>query len=185
MSLSLASWLIPSNLIFILGCKDREKSDISKNQSNNFKSFDAYQAKVVEELTSLIIPSNDTPGAKEAGLVFKLDSIVSENPNLKKLYSFGIQWMDYMAQNLYGKNKFLDLTKGQMIEVLNIADPYKSGQSKNFNNIDIRTLRNFFGTLIQQTKYNFYTSETGWQAVGYDGPPQWRGNPDYDRCKFE
>jgi hypothetical protein len=185
MSLSLASWLIPSELTFILGCKDREKSDTPGKKSNNFKSFDAYQAKVVEELTSLIIPSNDTPGAKEAGVVFKLDNIVYENPNLKKLYLFGIQWLDYMAQNLYGKKKFLELTKDQMIEVLNIADPYKTGQSKNFNNIDTRTLKNFFGTLIQQTKYVFYTSETGWRAVGYQGPPQWRGNPDYDRCKFE
>jgi glucoside 3-dehydrogenase (cytochrome c) hitch-hiker subunit len=183
MSLSLSSWLIPSNLIFILGCKEGEKSNISDNQPNNFKFFDSYQAKVVEELTSLIIPSNDTPGAREAGVVFELDSIVSDRPNLKKLYSFGIQWMDYMAKNLYGKDKFLDLSTGEMMEILDIADPYKSEQSKNVKNI--QTLRNFFGTLIQQTKYVFYTSETGWKAVGYHGPPQWGGNPDYDRCNFE
>ncbi len=183
MSLSLSSWLIPSGLIFISGCKEGQKSDISGGGSETYKFFDAYQVKVVEELTSLIIPSNDTPGAREAGVAFELDRIASNRPNLKKLYSFGIKWMDYMAKDLYGKDKFLDLTTDEKTEILDIADPYKSEQYKNIKNI--QTLRNFFGTLIQQTKYVFYTSETGWQAVGYHGPPQWAGNPDYDSCNLE
>jgi hypothetical protein len=38
--------------------------------------------------------------------------------------------------------------------------------------------------LIRETIEIFYTSDAGWKVVGYQGPPQWKGNLDYDKCGF-
>ena len=188
-SFSLLSSLTPSTLVF--SSSDKKKILISSPSliKGDFKFFNPYQATVIEEVTSLIIPSDRTPGAREAGVVFKIDNIVSENKRLQALYSHGIEWFDFKAKKLFGKDNFGDLTQDEKIKILNLADPSKplSINKSNRPMVDRDNLPGvlFFDNLVSQTFNVFYTSDMGWKVVGYNGPPQWRGNLDYHKCGFK
>jgi hypothetical protein len=167
-----------------------ETSDSLKSKKlhgGNFKFFSPDQAAVIEEVTSLIIPSDESPGAREAGVVYEIDRSISQNQNLKNRYARGIEALDFMAKQLGGKDSFLDLNQDEMTEILNMA--YASKSLSRRGGFLIQNGRMLPGILlvnhlIPKTIEIFYTSEVGWKAVGYHGPPQWKGNPDYDKCGF-
>lgn len=187
---SFLSLLIPTAYFFSLRNTKKKKISLTSRNliSGKFEFFTPYQATVIDEALSLIIPTDEDPGAKEAGVVFKLDGIVASSDKLKELYTKGIEWLDYMAERVFERESFLDLNHNEKVKILKIAD--SSGLSYIYKVFlflryrGTRTARGFFKTLKQQTIEVFYTSEMGWKVVGYDGPPQWSGNPDYNECSL-
>ncbi|MDA2918637.1 gluconate 2-dehydrogenase subunit 3 family protein [Desulfobacterota bacterium AH_259_B03_O07] len=186
-SFSLYSTLIPVSTF--LSCSNEKNEDRigSKNLGNHkFKFFNPNQSAIIEEVISLIIPTDGGPGAREAGVVFELDNIVSGSDYLQEIYTGGIDWLGYMARELYKKNSFLDLTQDEKIEILNIADHTKFFTAKGdklataYGNIPIAII--FFSNIKDKTIDLFYSGELGWRVVGYHGPPQWSGFPDYYKC---
>ena len=187
-SFSVLSSFFPSNYLFSLWAEEKENTLSSqKLLKDKFEFFTPYQATVVEQVTALIIPSDDSPGAREAGVVFEIDKTIVKNQMLKNSYAKGIEALHLMAKQLAGKDGFLDLNQDEMMEILNIA--YASESLSNRSAIS-----NQYGSmlpgillinhLIRQTIEIFYSSELGWKVVGYHGPPQWKGNLDYDKCGF-
>lgn len=179
--------LIPSNYAFSESNQKGSSPPPLDSIKGSFKFFNPNQAQVIEEVTSLIIPSDDSPGAKEAGVVFEIDKTIAENQRLKNSYTKGIESLNQMAKQLAGKDSFLDLTKDERMEILNMAYASRSlarrgGVSDPYGAMLPGIL--LINHLIRQTIAIFYTSEVGWQLVGYQGPPQWKGNPDYDKCDF-
>ncbi len=186
-SFSVLSSLVPFNYLPSLFASETSDALKSKKQlDGNFKFFSPNQATVIEQVTSLIIPSDDSPGAREAGVVFEIDKTVAENQKLKNGYAKGIESLHQMARQLGGKDSFLDLSKDEMMEILNMAYASKTlpraGISNQYGSMLPGIL--LLNHLIRQTIQIFYTSEAGWEVVGYQGPPQWKGNPDYDKCGF-
>lgn len=172
--------------LFAIG--GEEEKTPTRSQSlikGKFKFFTQHQALVVQEVICLIIPTDDDPGAKEAGVIFKLDQVVANSDKLQKLYTKGIEWLNYMSQKVSNKASFIDLSRSEKIKILKIADSsnpshlYKVSPSINVNT---RIARRFFYTIKRQTFEIFYTNEVGWQVVGYQGPPQWKGYLDYHEC---
>jgi hypothetical protein len=187
-SFSVLSSFFPSNYLFSLWAEEKENTLSSqKLLKDKFEFFTPYQATVVEQVTALIIPSDDSPGAREAGVVFEIDKTIVKNQMLNNSYAKGIEALHLMAKQLAGKDGFLDLNQDEMMEILNIA--YASESLSNRSAIS-----NQYGSmlpgillinhLIRQTIEIFYSSELGWKVVGYHGPPQWKGNLDYDKCGF-
>jgi hypothetical protein len=187
-SFSVLSSFFPSNYLFSLWAEEKENTLSSqKLLKDKFEFFTPYQATVVEQVTALIIPSDDSPGAREAGVVFEIDKTIVKNQMLKNSYAKGIEALHLMAKQLAGKDGFLDLNQDEMMEILNMA--YASESLSNRSAIS-----NQYGSmlpgillinhLIRQTIEIFYSSELGWKVVGYHGPPQWKGNLDYDKCGF-
>ena len=189
-SFSVLSSLFPSNyLLSVWALENKNPLKSQKLLKDKFKFFTPYQATVIEEVTSLIIPSDNSPGAREAGVVFVIDNSMSENNRLQTLYLQGIEWLDLMSKMLSGENSFLDLNQDEMIEILNIADQKKSLLYKEANIPRVDRDKNieslFFDNLVRQTFNIFYTSDLGWEVVGYHGPPQWAGNLNYNKCNFK
>jgi len=187
-SFSVLSSFFPSNYLFSLWAEEKENPLSSqKLLKDKFEFFTPYQATVVEQVTALIIPSDDSPGAREAGVVFEIDKTIVKNQMLKNSYAKGIEALHLMAKQLAGKDSFLDLNQDEMMEILNMAYASESLSSSG-------GVSNLYGTmlpgillinhLIRQTIEIFYSSELGWKVVGYHGPPQWKGNLDYDKCGF-
>jgi len=187
-SFSVLSSFFPSNYLFSLWAEEKENPLSSqKLLKDKFEFFTPYQATVVEQVTALIIPSDDSPGAREAGVVFEIDKTIVKNQMLKNSYAKGIEALHLMAKQLAGKDSFLDLNQDEMMEILNMAYASESLSSSG-------GVSNLYGTmlpgillinhLIRETIEIFYTSDAGWKVVGYQGPPQWKGNLDYDKCGF-
>ena len=118
-------------------------------------------------------------------MVFEIDHILSNANKQGKLYAMGLKWLDYMAMKNYKKKSFLDLNYDEKTEILKIAD---SGKLPDIYDKSPRRksraemVKIFFEVIKQHSFETFYTSRTGWEVVGYQGPPQWSGNKDYYRC---
>jgi hypothetical protein len=159
-----------------------------KTKRDNYKLFNQYQANVIEELTSLIIPSDGGPGAKEVGAVSEIDKIVAGHDNLESLYRVGVQLLDSATKTLLAKDNFLQLDNKEKNWLLKLIDSYGEanlGNGKIFGNPQSSlALKLFFDNLKLTTFEIFYSSKLGWEFIGYQGPPQWAGNPDYSNCSL-
>ena len=105
---------------------------------------------------------------------------------MKTLFTRGIQWLDSKAEELFETSSFLDLKPEAQKHLLLLAD---SGEISFLEKL-IQTVQfgerhiglNFFKEMTKHTLIAFYSNPMGWQIVGYQGPPQWQGNLDYDVC---
>src|SRR5437588_2280370 len=56
--------------------------------------FTAAEYSLVERLADLIIPSDSTPGAKEAGVAEFIDFMVANNPDVQYSFRMGLDWLN-------------------------------------------------------------------------------------------
>jgi hypothetical protein len=121
-----------------------------------FFSPDEYA--LVERLTDLIIPSDKTPGAREAGVPEFIDFMVASDPSVQYKFRTGLTWLNAHAQSLLGK-PFLQLTAEQQVaflEALAYKQKYRPGEEDG---------REFFRTMRESTVMGFYTSEIGYKEL--------------------
>ena len=153
---------------------------------SQFNGLTLYQATVVQDVAALIIPTDDLPGATEAGVVYKLDHFAASVDRYRHLYQLGVQWLDQKSHATYGTPSFLDLRIENQQKILQLADSGEMSYiEKNLEWIilgESNIEKRFFDMVRAQTLRAFYTSPIGWQVVGYQRPPQWSGHSNYFRC---
>ncbi len=120
--------------------------------------FAAAEYASVERLTEIIIPTDATPGAKEAGVAEFIDFMVFSDPDAQYGFRTGLAWLDAYAEQTASK-KFMELTLEQQIsllEPLGYKDKMKPGQEAG---------REFFKMIREYTVTGFYTSEIGYKEI--------------------
>ena len=120
--------------------------------------FTAAEYAVVERLTDIIIPSDGSPGAMEAGVAEFIDFIVAGDPEAQYGFRTGLTWLDAHAEQSAGK-RFAALTPEQqtaLLEPLGFKDKARPGQE---------TGRRFFSMMREFTVTGFYTSEIGFKEL--------------------
>ncbi len=120
--------------------------------------FTGEEYRLLARLTELIIPTDDTPGAREAGVSEFIDFMVANEPPLQPRFRRGLTWMNAHATKLHGAH-FLDLNNEQANELLsNLA--YKARQR-----VGEEDGQAFFRLLREYTLMGFYTSRVGMQVL--------------------
>jgi gluconate 2-dehydrogenase gamma chain len=120
--------------------------------------FTSTEYAMVERLTEVIIPSDGTPGAKEAGVAEFVDFMVASDPEVQYGFRMGLAWLNAHAEQAEGR-RFLELTPAQQIfllEPLGFKDKMRPGEE---------TGREFFRMLRESTVTGFYTSEIGYKEL--------------------
>jgi gluconate 2-dehydrogenase gamma chain len=113
---------------------------------------------LVVRLTELIIPTDDTPGAREAGVSEFVDFMVMSDPPLQPRFRRGLTWMNAHAIKLYG-TRFMNLSSEQANEMLsNLA--YKGRQR-----LGEEDGQAFFRLMREYTLMGFYTSRVGMKVL--------------------
>ncbi|HEY8460696.1 MAG TPA: gluconate 2-dehydrogenase subunit 3 family protein [Blastocatellia bacterium] len=134
-----------------------------------FFTDDEYE--IVSRLSELIIPTDATPGAKEAGVSEFVDFIVYSDPDLQYRFRYGVSWIDARARYLFGR-RFLEITPEQQTEMLThlaYKDRHRAGEEDG---------RDFFRLIREYVVIGFYTSRVGLQEINYPGLKQyWREAP--------
>jgi hypothetical protein len=151
--------------------------------------LDQHQYAAVATLAALIIPTDDEPGATEAGVVDYIDRITADSKQKQEVYSKGLTWLDAFCKSKYG-GAFLDIGLGDQMDLLRLA--FDHGGSSSFLtrvcNKLIRIWQGLTGTRINGRFLNevrkdvadgFYTNPIAWQHVGYFGPPHPVGYLDF------
>jgi gluconate 2-dehydrogenase gamma chain len=120
--------------------------------------FTAAEYVVVERLAEIIIPSDGTPGAKEAGVSEFIDFMVASNPETQYPFRMGLGWLNAHSEQANGK-RFIDLTPEQqtsLLEPLGFKDKARPGEEPG---------RQFFAMMREYTVTGFYTSEIGFKEL--------------------
>lgn len=141
----------------------------------------AQQYRMVEHLAEMIIPEDDTPGAKQAGVAefidFMLasrvpvsgsrdvrstaDAIEAGNDAQVRFIS-GLNWMNMRSHSDFGHD-FTDCTAEQqngMLEGLAYQNKFKP---------NTETGRAFFQMMRDYTVVGYYTTKIGLESIGYPG----------------
>jgi gluconate 2-dehydrogenase gamma chain len=124
--------------------------------------FTAPEYAMIERLTDIIIPTDDTPGARDAGVSEFIDLMVSRDPNLQQGFRTGLSWLNSHSQNNSGK-EFLSLDPDQqvtLLESLAYKKKFRPGEEHG---------RKFFGLIREYTVMGFYTSEIGLKELDFPG----------------
>jgi gluconate 2-dehydrogenase gamma chain len=124
--------------------------------------FSADEYETVARLAEIIIPSDDGPGAREAGVSEFIDFMVSSDPGVQYRFRYGLTWLDAHAGRNHG-GTFRALDAAQQDELLGrlaYKDRFRAGEDEG---------RAFFKLMREYTLMGFYTSKVGLQQLDYPG----------------
>ena len=127
------------------------------------RTFTPAEFRTLERLTDLIIPVEDgKPGALAANCAAWIDTISSENDQLKTIYRTGFAWLDE-AMTARGAADFVSATPAQQTALLDLI-AYRRNQSP-----ALAPGIEFFTWVRRMTVDAFYTSEIGLKDIDYRG----------------
>ena len=129
-----------------------------KPATYNPQFFSLAEYPMVERLAEIIIPSDATPGAREAGVAEFIDFMVASDPEVQYSFRMGLAWLNAHSERTAGK-RFLDVSPGQQIsllESLGFKDKARAGEEDG---------RKFFALVREFTVTGFYTSEIGFKEL--------------------
>ena len=143
--------------------------------------FTQDQFRLVDHLTEMIIPADDTPGAKAAGVAEFIDFMLanrvpvanhedsrSVEETLRRgiaeqvAFVGGLEWLNARSKSEY-RHAFLELAAAQQTALLEEL-AYKSKFTPN-----TERGREFFHLLRHYTVVGYYTSKIGLETLGYPG----------------
>jgi hypothetical protein len=162
--------LEPSELLAALGEPHAHRGAPAKSR-HRFAVLTPHQRQTVVELAEMIIPTTDTPGAKDAGIDEFADILLAEwfNEGERNAFMEGLLGVDAAATQKFGKT-FLASTAAQRTEQITaMADEWKAmrearlawrRESGSPQPADHR--RTFFHQFRSLTVSGFYSSEAGY-----------------------
>jgi gluconate 2-dehydrogenase gamma chain len=143
--------------------------------------FSPAQFALVERISEMILPTDDTPGAKEAGVAEFIDFMVARRAvvvsreelrttqdkifagNQAQLhFVIGLEWLDAQSKYQFG-TEFLKTPAEQqnaLLEELAYPAKYKPRTAEG---------RDFFQLMRDYTVVGYYTSRIGLENLGYPG----------------
>ena len=134
-----------------------------------FRFFNPAQAAAVEAVTDQIIPADEQPGAKLAGVVHYIDLVLTGvRKDLGPAYIQGIQHLEALAHEIYGKT-FPELPFADQTNVLEKLEHDQTPINKGVNGGD------FFGIMRKHTLEGFFgdpkhnRDSVGWKVLGFTG----------------
>jgi gluconate 2-dehydrogenase gamma chain len=124
--------------------------------------FSAPEYAMVERLADLIIPSDETPGARDAGVSEFVDLMVSRDPQLQRNFRDGLSWLNKRSHEAGGA-AFVTLNPDQqtaLLESLAYRKKFRAGDEPG---------QKFFSLIREYTVMGFYTSEIGLKELDFPG----------------
>lgn len=124
--------------------------------------FSAPEYAMVERLTDLIIPADDTPGARDAGVSEFVDLMASRDAELQREFRSGLVWLNRRGHESWGR-AFLMLNPDQqttLLESLAYRKKFRPGDGPG---------QKFFNLVREYTVMGFYTSEIGLKELDFPG----------------
>jgi Gluconate 2-dehydrogenase subunit 3 len=173
-----AAW-ISANMPAMLSAAAHARKSIQSPAPGKFEFFSAQQAAEVDAISSRIIPTTDTPGAREAGVVFFIDrALVTFAKDNQKLYTEGLPSLQARVRELFPDvAKFSVATPEQQDQVLESLDqqsgaggrrPFRpsAGAQSFFETLRVHTISGFLIDPDADKRGN--RDGAGWKVIGRD-----------------
>jgi gluconate 2-dehydrogenase gamma chain len=155
-----AAW-ITANYSRILAAQDHVRQATQAGGVPKLAFFTEVQAAEIEAMTAQIIPTDETPGAREAHCMYFIDrALATFDKGRQSLYTQGLQDLQAKTQQLYpNAGKFSALTSEQQIKTLTEIE-----KTPFFNTVRRHTIIGFFSRPVHGGNYE----KIGWKLIGYD-----------------
>ena len=136
-----------------------------------WRFFTPAQAQTVDAICAQLIPADQDPGAKEAGVVNFIDLQLSQRfKKHRAVYRQGVDAVDAASRSKFGR-RFVELAAEQQVEVLNVVE----------ENSPV-----FFDLIVTHARQGFYgdprhggnRNMVSWKMLGLPFPPV-RGREHY------
>jgi len=146
----------------ILAAQEHAQRAAASGKPGKFEFFSAEQAAEVDSVAAQIIPSDETPGAREAGAVYFIDrALTTFDEGRQAVYTQGLKSLQAKTAELVpGASKFSGLTPAQQIQVLKAIEttPF-------FNQVRVHTITGF----VANPEYGGNHDKIGWNLIGFEG----------------
>jgi gluconate 2-dehydrogenase gamma chain len=137
----------------------------ARDKAASFEVLGAPEARELEAIAARILPTTDTPGAREAGVIWFMDKSFGSfmKDNLQTARDGLAEFQSGIAEAYPGAAMFSDLDE-------NDQDSYLKTQEDSgfFNFVRFLTLAGFFG----MSSYGGNKDDVGWKLLGLDGHHQ-------------
>jgi hypothetical protein len=155
-----AAW-VAANYSGIVAAERHVQQAARTGQPVTFAFFTPEQAAEVEAMTAQIVPTDATPGAREARVIHFIDrALVTFERKSQPAYTQGLGDLELQTKQLVpNSNKFSALTSEQQIQVLTAME-----RTAFFNMVRTHTITGFFASPVHGGNDN----KAGWKLVGYD-----------------
>jgi hypothetical protein len=131
--------------------------------------FTPEMATEVDAIAARIIPTNETPGAREAGVVYFIDrALATFASDDRRLYADGIAELQARAREMFPVvEKFSAATTEQQDEILRSLDKSAASNRRPFRPRPL--VQNFFETIRQHTIAGFLIDPDSNRRGNHDG----------------
>ena len=120
----------------------------------------------------VLVPRDDLPSASDLDVDRRIIAKAATIPAYARLLRHGCRWLDSEAHTLDGSvSYFRDLEPDTQVRIVELAE---AGKDKSVGRV-------FFRNVRQDTLRYYYAHPVVWRALGYDGPPQPIGFPEFDQ----
>jgi gluconate 2-dehydrogenase gamma chain len=159
----------------LLSAAEHARQAANSASPPKFQFFTPEQAAGIDAITARILPSDETPGAREAGIVYFIDrGLATFAVDDQKTYREGLPALESRVRELFPNvEKFSSATPEQQDQILHSLDDH-AGQGGNFGPNTVA--KRFFETVRIHTITGFLLDPdfsgnrdgTGWKVIGRD-----------------
>jgi len=147
----------------LTACREAEEARMTESE---FKTLSDAEALEFAAVAARIIPTDDTPGANEAGVIYFIDNVLGDESRqevLKELRN-GLGELQYEVATEYGASYFHLLDEVQQDELLT-----KMETTPFFQTVRYLTLAGMFS----RPSYGGNRDGIGYQLIGMEQRPSW------------
>jgi gluconate 2-dehydrogenase gamma chain len=155
-----AAW-VATNYSAIVDAAEYAEQASRSGQAAKFAFFTPEQATEIEAMAAQIIPTDSTPGAREARVINFIDrALTTFEQDAKPQYVAGLKELETQTRQLFpNATRFSALTSEQQIQVLTAME-----KSPFFNLVRTHTVTGFFASPAHGGNAN----KVGWKFVNYN-----------------
>lgn len=124
--------------------------------------FTPNEYEMVDQLTAIIIPKDQSPGAREAGVCEFIDFMTANDPKIQKPMRDGLRWLNDRARGNNSRD-FVNLSPDQqdsLLQTVAYREHHVGGQEAG---------QEFFNLFRRYTVMGYYTSRIGLEEIDFPG----------------
>ena len=155
-----SAWIV-SHLPEIAAAQEHAHHAALSQATPRFEFFTHEQSVEVEAIAAQIIPTDDTPGAREARVIYFIDRALATFATEERAALVeGLNDLQKKARKRFGKTKrFSDLSSGQQTELLEGIE-----KSQFFELVRTMTILGMFSN----PEYGGNHDQIGWKLLGFE-----------------
>jgi gluconate 2-dehydrogenase gamma chain len=154
-----SAWLI-ANLPAIRAAAQHAHAARQTLPPARFEFFSPAQAASIEAITAQIIPTDDTAGARDAGVVYFIDRVLTTfDKDKQQAYVKGLANLSARIKKAFGKTEFAELSSAEQVKALKSIE-----RTGFFQIVREHTIVGF----LADPSYGGNRDMSGWKAIGFE-----------------